>query len=128
MRIQEAAERLGISTRMLRHYEAKGLVAPRRASNGYRSFTPEDLGQAAWVRDLIAAGFSARELHALLRKLKGRPPAPGATCGTVMHHKLDQLDRLIALLTERRRGLANRLAAFERREPTEHGGQEDEGS
>jgi MerR family regulatory protein len=55
MRIQEAAHRLGVSPRVLRHCEAEGLIAPPAPPNGYRTYSPPEIDQAAWVRDLIAA-------------------------------------------------------------------------
>jgi len=69
MRIQEAAHHLGVSARALRHYEAAGLIVPRRNSNGYRSYSVLEIERAAWVRDLIAAGFLTRELRNLLTAL-----------------------------------------------------------
>ena len=49
MRIQEAAHHLGVSARTLRHYEAAGLIVPRRNSNGYRSYAALEIERAAWV-------------------------------------------------------------------------------
>ncbi|WP_082747750.1 MerR family DNA-binding transcriptional regulator [Bradyrhizobium macuxiense] len=49
MRIQEAARHLGVSARALRHYEAAGLIVPRRTSNGYRSYAASEIEPAAWV-------------------------------------------------------------------------------
>ena len=49
MRIQNAARHLGVSARALRHYEAEGLIVPRRTSNGYRSYSAPELERAAWI-------------------------------------------------------------------------------
>ncbi len=57
MQIKEAAERLGITERMLRHYEKSGLMEARRSENGYRSYSAADLRRAARIRDFIATGF-----------------------------------------------------------------------
>ncbi len=47
MKIQEAARHLGVSARTLRHYEAAGLIVPRRTSNGYRSYSAPEIERAA---------------------------------------------------------------------------------
>jgi len=113
MRIQEVARHLGISARMLRHYEIEGLIAPRRSTNGYRDFSAQELAQAEWVRDLIASGFSTRELRGLVSALDDGPPKPGLNCSLVMRNKLDQIDRLVAALNRQRNALSQRLTAWE---------------
>ncbi|WP_407169805.1 MerR family transcriptional regulator [Bradyrhizobium sp. ORS 111] len=110
MRIQDAARHLGVSARTLRHYEAAGLIVPRRTSNGYRSYSASEIERAAWVRDLIASGFSTRELRNLLTALEDGRRTPGVSCSAVMQDKLDQIDRAITTLRKRRRALSARLA------------------
>ncbi|MBR1204508.1 MerR family transcriptional regulator [Bradyrhizobium sp. AUGA SZCCT0124] len=110
MRIQEAAHHLGVSARALRHYESAGLIVPRRNSNGYRSYSVLEIERAAWVKDLIAAGFSTRELRNLLTALEDGRRGARVSCSAVMQEKLDQIDRAIAALRKRRRALSRRLA------------------
>ena len=43
--IGEIADMLGVSSDTLRHYEKKGILTARRASNGYRYYTKEDIPQ-----------------------------------------------------------------------------------
>lgn len=43
--IGEIADMLGVSSDTLRHYEKKGILTARRASNGYRYYTEEDIPQ-----------------------------------------------------------------------------------
>lgn len=114
MKIQEAARYLGVSARALRHYEAAGLVVPRRTSNGYRSYAASEIERAAWVRDLIASGFSTRELRNLLSALDDGQQRARVSCSAVMQGKLDQIDRAIATLRIRRRALSRRLAGSDR--------------
>jgi DNA-binding transcriptional MerR regulator len=115
MKIQEAAYHLGVSARVLRHYEAEGLIEPLRAANGYRTYAPPEIDRAAWVRDLIAAGFSTRELRNLLTALEDGPHKTSVDCSVLMQDKLDQIDRAIETLRKRRRALAHRLAEWNRR-------------
>jgi hypothetical protein len=47
MRITEAAQRLGMSPRMLRYREALGLLPPVREHGAHRRFGPEELAAVA---------------------------------------------------------------------------------
>ncbi len=109
MRIHQAAQRLGVSTRTLRHYEASGLLRADRLGNGYRDLSDANLRRAEWVRDLIAAGFSTRELRALVATLDAEPAS--AVCVAALRNKLDQTEHLISVLERRRAAVAERLQA-----------------
>lgn len=112
MQIKEAAETLGITQRMLRHYEKAGLMETRRSENGYRAFGAADLRRAARIRDLIATGFSTREVRAMAACLSDE--GAGACEGGIaqLMEKLDHIDRLRADLDARRAAVLNRLASF----------------
>ncbi|MCS3451234.1 MULTISPECIES: MerR family transcriptional regulator [Bradyrhizobium] len=114
MRIQEAANRLGVSARVLRHYEHEGLIVPRRTRNGYRSYSAPEVDRAAWVRDLIDSGFSTRELRNLLAALEDSPGRAGI-CSAVMQDKLERIDHAIETLRKRRRALSRRLSDWKQR-------------
>jgi len=67
MNIGEAAQRSGVSAKMIRHYEARGLLqAPARAANGYRNYDDADVAALAFVRRARALGFSLDEAGDLL--------------------------------------------------------------
>lgn len=67
LKIAEAAERLGISPRTIRFYEAKGLLAPDKSpGNGYRQYTEQDLLRLQAVISLREAGLSLAELANVL--------------------------------------------------------------
>jgi DNA-binding transcriptional MerR regulator len=55
--IGELAERAGVSTRALRHYEDRGLLVPERDTNGYRIYADDDVVRVAQIRTMIAAGL-----------------------------------------------------------------------
>ncbi|MET9327446.1 HEAT repeat domain-containing protein [Tsukamurella sp. NPDC003166] len=63
MRIGEVAARTGISARMLRHYDALGLVRPSgRSSTGYRMYAEEDIRRIFHVESLRSLGLSLAEI------------------------------------------------------------------
>jgi DNA-binding transcriptional MerR regulator len=112
MQIKQAAKTLGISERALRHYETQGLLAPGRDANGYRRYDPSDLKRAARVRDLIATGFSTREIRAMAPCLDddGAGPCEGGLAA--LEHKLAQIERMIAALQAKRNVVKARIGEF----------------
>ncbi|WP_422376409.1 MerR family transcriptional regulator [Roseibium sp.] len=114
MQAKEAAEKLGISQRMLRHYEKAGLLSVGRTVNGYRHYTETDLRRAARIRDFIAIGFSTRELRAMKACLadEGAGPCEGGI--ERLTEKLTHIDQLQADLDLRRNAVLQRLTALRR--------------
>ncbi|NKB84195.1 MerR family transcriptional regulator [Ochrobactrum grignonense] len=112
MQIKEAAERLGITERMLRHYEKAGLMDARRSENGYRSYSQADLRRAGRIRDLIATGFSTREIRAMAACLSDEGAGPCEGGIPQLLEKLEHIDRLRADLDARREAVLGRLAMF----------------
>lgn len=68
MQIGEAAKTTGVPAKMIRHYEAIGLVpqAVRRDSN-YREYGHDDLHRLGFIRRARDLGFSIDEIRELLR-------------------------------------------------------------
>lgn len=67
MLIGEVAARSGISVRMLRHYDALGLVSPSgRTGGGYRQYQDEDLRRLLHVEALRALGLTLQEVATAL--------------------------------------------------------------
>ena len=51
MKINQAAELAGITSKNIRFYEDQGLIAPARdASNGYRDYSMENVEQLCRIR------------------------------------------------------------------------------
>ena len=66
--IHEAAETTGWSSRMLRYVEQLGLVEPRRSTNGYRLYGPEELQRLRTLRELLEEhGIGLAEVGFALR-------------------------------------------------------------
>ncbi|MDO8973576.1 MerR family transcriptional regulator [Reyranella sp.] len=75
----DAARRLGISTKALRLYEQRGLLAPVRSDAGWRAYGPEDLERASEIVALRALGFSLAQVARILKgDASGLEPALAA--------------------------------------------------
>jgi DNA-binding transcriptional MerR regulator len=76
MRIGELAGLTGISARMLRHYDAIGLLPPSgRSANGYRDYTAEDVRRLFRVESLRALGLPLQAIRDTLRDSEIEPTA-----------------------------------------------------
>ncbi|WP_306143600.1 MerR family transcriptional regulator [Roseibium sp. MMSF_3412] len=112
MQAKEAAERLGITQRMLRHYEKEGLMDVSRTFNGYRSYSETDLRRAGRIRDFIATGFSTREIRAMSACLSDEGSGPCEGGIEKLTEKLMHIDRLRAELDDKRNAVLERLATL----------------
>lgn len=100
MRIGELAERAGTSPRSLRYYEAQGLLAAGRTSNGYREYDEADLRVVEEIRSLLTLGFSLEETRPFVECLRAGNET-GDVCPNsvaVYRRKLAELDECIARL------------------------------
>jgi Cu(I)-responsive transcriptional regulator len=67
MGIGRASEASGVSVKMIRHYEAIGLLNKvARTSGNYRVYTPNDVHVLRFIRRARDLGFSVEEIRALL--------------------------------------------------------------
>ncbi|MFI5910830.1 MerR family transcriptional regulator [Dactylosporangium sp. NPDC051541] len=112
MRIGELAERAGTSARALRYYEQHGLIAARRAGNGYREYDESDLRLVREIRSLLDIGFNLEETRPFVECLRsGR--ASGAECPAsieALGRKLADLDGCITRLVAVRGVVERELA------------------
>lgn len=67
MNIGDAAKASGVSAKMIRHYEAVGLVPmPKRTESGYRQYTDSEVHTLRFIRQARDLGFSIHEIGELL--------------------------------------------------------------
>ncbi|MFE3290203.1 MerR family transcriptional regulator [Rhodococcus sp. NPDC059234] len=84
MLIGEVSRRCGVSTRMLRHYDTRGLVKPTgRTSGGYREYSADDIRRLFHVESLRTLGLSLNEVG---RALDEPDFAPADLVGDLVRH------------------------------------------
>ncbi len=100
VRIGELNKRTGVNARLLRYYEAQGLLTSTRAPNGYRDYDSSAPTTVRQIRALLQAGLSTRDIRELL------------PCATTEVAVLVPCAEVLDLLTARLRVLDERLAAL----------------
>ncbi|WP_074312244.1 MerR family transcriptional regulator [Micromonospora cremea] len=110
MQIGEAAERIGLSIRTIRHYEEVGLIVPSaRSEGGFRLYTEPDLSRLAVVKRMKPLGFTLDEMRDLLTVLDALDTATGADRAAL----LDRLAMFETAATARVTALRDQLAMAE---------------
>ena len=62
----EAAKRLGVSVKALRHYEQRGLVTPMRTAAGWRVYGPDEMTRVGEIVTLRELGLSLGQVARVL--------------------------------------------------------------
>jgi DNA-binding transcriptional MerR regulator len=115
--IGELARVTGTTTRALRFYEERGLLASRRTASGYRAYDQESVLRVRNIRELLALGFTVDDVSAFTDFLDRPLPAvfaahPGGPCDAAMataRRRIATLDEHIGSLARLREQLASRL-------------------
>jgi MerR family transcriptional regulator, copper efflux regulator len=105
MNIGEAAQRSGISAKMVRHYESLGLL-PRiaRTDAGYRQYGGAEVHTLRFIRRARDLGFSIAEIGELLKLWQNRRRASADVRRIATQHVQD-LERRIAEMEAMKRTL-----------------------
>jgi DNA-binding transcriptional MerR regulator len=94
--IGDVARHSGVSTRMLRHYDALGLVRPTgRTAGGYREYSAEDIRRIFHVESLRSLGLSLKQIR---RALEDPAFTPSALVSDLIRWAEDRLAREKELL------------------------------
>lgn len=111
MKIGDVANATGVPARMIRYYEAQGLLEPEREPNGYRVYGEADVDRVRRIRNHITAGVPTRLIHVLFDMEK---PSWSASCtrafADMLADEVAALDERIACLSASRETLRSYLA------------------
>ncbi|MGO4612658.1 MerR family transcriptional regulator [Nocardia sp. 2YAB30] len=101
MRISDLSRITGASPRMLRHYEAAGVLSPQRDPNGYRHYSPEDVKTVEDIRCLLASGLSLTESYTMLHIACTAPSSASEDERDAVLEQLDERTRRLDTAIER---------------------------
>jgi Cu(I)-responsive transcriptional regulator len=98
MQIGTAAKQSGVSAKMIRHYEAIGLLASNaRRSNDYRNYGDHEVHELRFIRRARDLGFSLAEIADLLGLWRDKQRRSSEARALAKRH-LDDVERRIAEL------------------------------
>lgn len=107
MNIGEAAAASGVSAKMIRHYEALGLVpGVARSESGYRQYDAGTVHNLRFIRRARDLGFSTTEIAELLALWRNRSRSSAEVKKIALAHVAD-LQRRIADMQAMQRTLAD---------------------
>jgi Cu(I)-responsive transcriptional regulator len=118
MTIGEAAARSGVSAKMIRHYEAIGLIEAERRANGYRSYGPQDVAVLRFIRHARDLAFPLEDIRRLLALWRDRSRASGEVKSLALAHveALEAKATALAAVAESLRHLAQHCSGDDRPE------------
>jgi DNA-binding transcriptional MerR regulator len=111
MLIGELSRRTGVSTRLLRYYEAQGVLEAGRDANGYRFYDEDSVVTVRQVRALLKAGLSTEVIRSVLPCARGERPDFEwcAELWEILNGELAAMDERIDALQRSRGALAGYL-------------------
>lgn len=87
MNIGEASRASGVSQRMIRHYEAIGLIPqPPRRDSGYRSYGDRDVSRLRFIAHARDLGFAVPDIARLLDLWRDRGRASADVKALALSH------------------------------------------
>lgn len=107
MKIGEASEKSGISTKMIRYYEETGLLPrAKRTTSGYRHYTEQDVHTLRFIRQSRNLGFSMAKIKQLLGLWQNKSRQSSAVKAIAQSH-IEELDELLSSLSDIRATLSH---------------------
>ena len=115
LKIGEFSKMMQVTVKTLRHYELKGLLLPDEVDKwtGYRSYSISQMQRLNTIRDLQRQGFTLEEIKELL---DDGAHMPGVE---LLTQKIEETERQLQLLVERRRQLLRWLDSHKQKNTME---------
>ena len=101
MNVGAAARRSGLPAKTIRYYEDIGLIAPSRAGNGYRDYSPDDIHRLAFLRRARGLGFSIEDCRQLMALYRDRSRASHDVKEIALAHVVAIEDKIVELQSMR---------------------------
>lgn len=103
MNIGEAARLSGVSAKMVRHYEALGLLpSVARTDSGYRQYGDSEVHTLRFIKRARELGFSMEEIGQLVGLWRNRRRASANVRRIAQKHADDLAERIAAMQAMRR--------------------------
>lgn len=117
MKIGELAARTGVPARMLRYYEAQGLIQPLRLHNGYRDYDDYLVDRVVKIRGLLDAGIPTRIIGEILPCFDSPDPAvpvdPDPRLRETLVRQRERMSENIRVLRENRAALDRYITSID---------------
>jgi len=108
--ISEAAQRSGLSAKMIRYYEDIGLITPpARSDSGYRLYNNRNVEQLGFIHHARELGFSVAQIADLLR-LREDPKRASRQVKALAEEQLQMLEQRMARLQAMKSLLADMIS------------------
>ncbi len=100
LKIQQVAEKTGLSIYTLRYYELEGLLSPvTREKNGHRAYSEDDIYSILFVTKLRAAGMPIADIRRYVQLARQGEATAGERLRILEEHKC-AVERQLAELTQ----------------------------
>lgn len=111
MNIGKVSKLTGLSARMIRHYEAQGILhSPRRRESGHRDYGAEEIRTLRFIRNARDLGFRIADIGRLI-ELSRLGPCGSSAIEALVAERLRELRRQEGEIQAHRRRLEQLLQA-----------------
>lgn len=118
MKIGELAKQTGVSVRSLRYYEQQGLITPVRLASGYREYHALAAGQVRTIQFYLQLGLSTAQIKSFLHCVLVNKESFCKEVLPIYREKLDEINSQLALLTQLKQNLEERIEAISAENPS----------